>query len=211
MSIEAVILDIDQTIYKNQYLSYAYDEAMVDLLAKKNDIDITAAKERLENKKKYIRSVDGLSSTTKALLELGVTLDEWIDFSCSHVDPRRYLTKDSAAIHTVKWLSENFKIAVISNNNAIQLFRTYEAIGVDSYLSDVATLSISSTKILKPDVSLFRMALSRVNVIPPNALAVGDREDTDLAPAILLCMPTYKVDSMDDVYSLDSYIKAYRY
>ena len=208
MSTEAVILDIDQTIYKNRYLAHAYDEAMVNLIAKKYDMDFAEARESLENKKKYIYMIEGLSSTTKALLASGITIDEWIDFSCSQVDPRDYLAGDKGVIRTVKWLCKNFKIAVISNNNSIQLFRTYEAIGVEGYLSDVTTLSISNTKILKPNISLFGMALSRINVVAPNALSVGDREEIDLAPARLLGMLTYKIDKMEDFYTLDSNIKA---
>ncbi len=206
--IQALILDIDQTIYKSQSLSDAYNIAMICLIAKKFEISQSDAEKLFNEKKKRIYETNKTISSTQVLVGLGIPVEKWIEFSCLMVDPRKYLKIDFGVIRTLKWLCKNIKITVVSNNNLTQLKRTYEALGVSEFLVSVKTFSLSTNRRFKPDITLYQDAMEYFQVSALNILTVGDREDIDLEPARTLGMQTYQVKTLDHFYYLDEYIKS---
>lgn len=207
--IECVILDIDQTLYKNQHLAKAYADAMINLVALEKNIPLIEARSLMDETKSTMSERGDILSTTRVMLELGITLDQWIKYSCSQVDPEKYLEKNDEVCRVTDWICNNFKVGILSNNNRIQLQRTLSAIGVFDILKTVPQLTVSETKKLKPDTSLYYQILNILNVSPKNSIAVGDRDSVDLAPAREISMCTYLVQRLEDYFALVQYLEKY--
>lgn len=207
--IDTILLDVDNTLYHKPDLSSAYDNAMLSLICTKKQIKVETAKELIKDAKNALRHRIKTVSSTKALLEIGITLDDWISHSCHQVDPRNFLQPDTQLIVAIKNLiDKQYKIGIISNNNRIQIERTFQALGIESLLNSVLILSISETGKLKPDTSIYLEALKVLNSTPMTAIAVGDRQDVDLDPAEEIGMKVYLVQNLADLYKFPDYLNS---
>ncbi len=87
-------------------------------------------------------------------------------------------------------LHEKYSLGIIAN----QLPGTSERLrsfGIDRYF-DVVVAS-AEEGIAKPDPQIFRLALSRAQCKPGQAVMIGDRLDNDIAPAKRLGMTTVRI------------------
>lgn len=102
-------------------------------------------------------------------------------------DERLYPEADE----TLKYLSENgYKIGIIANQSAGTQQRL-ESFGLMKYIS--AVVSSAEEGVAKPDLEIFRIALSRTGCSADKAVMIGDRLDNDIYPAKQLGMKTIRV------------------
>lgn len=76
--------------------------------------------------------------------------------------------------------SRGYKLGVIANQPE-NLDGRLEKLGIRKYFDEV--VSSHDCGVVKPDEKIFRLALSRANVDPSEAVMVGDRLDNDIEPA----------------------------
>jgi FMN phosphatase YigB (HAD superfamily) len=206
--ITTLVFDIDKTIYQSEHLSVAYDEAMLLLISRIKQVSLEAAHHLMEVTKTERTRIGKVNSSTEAVLDLGITLDQWIEFSCQHVDPRRFLQPDDQ-INTVfvDLIETGYKFGFASNNNRVQVLRTFEALGIYNLLKERPMLTISETRRMKPDRTIYIDLLNMLRSLPKEAVAVGDRDSVDLAPAREIGMSTYLVRSLADFYKLPEHLR----
>ena len=102
-------------------------------------------------------------------------------------------------------LSKRYKIGIIANQNPGSRERL-EKIGLLKYIDIV--IASAEEGVAKPDLRIFKAALSRAACKPEEAVMVGDRVDNDIIPAKNLGMKTvwikqgfgkyYKPNSAED-------------
>lgn len=84
-------------------------------------------------------------------------------------------------------LHAQYKIGVIANQSP----GTEERLRAFGILSDIDLVVASAEEgLAKPDPAIFRLALSRADCLPEQAVMIGDRLDNDIAPAKQLGMKT---------------------
>ena len=84
-------------------------------------------------------------------------------------------------------LSKRYKIGIIANQNPGSRERL-KKMGLLKYIDLV--ISSAEEGVAKPDLRIFRIALSRTACKPEEAVMVGDRIDNDIVPAKKLGMKT---------------------
>jgi HAD superfamily hydrolase (TIGR01549 family) len=84
-------------------------------------------------------------------------------------------------------LARRFRLGLIANQGP-ECRRRLARLG---WLNRFEVVALSEEEgLFKPDPALFRLALERAGVEPPEALMVGDRLDNDIAPASAMGMST---------------------
>jgi pyrimidine 5'-nucleotidase len=87
-------------------------------------------------------------------------------------------------------LARRFRLGLIANQGP-ECRRRLDRLG---WLDRFEVVALSEDEgLYKPDPALFRLALERAGVEPPEALMIGDRLDNDVAPASALGMSTIRV------------------
>ncbi len=200
-NIQALIFDMDDTLYKSPELKRAYRQAACDLIAEAKGIDPP------ETRALYLRTRTALAarygytpSNTSVLRELGIGWETWRDRTARAIDPRRFLRQDPELVTTISILSGRYRLGLLTNNHRVHTDRILEILGVGPFFR--AVLTVSETGKTKPDPALCSTMACLLAVPPEKCLLIGDEEGIDLIPARAAGMKTYHVRRVADVHRL---------
>ncbi|MCL5809023.1 MAG: HAD family hydrolase [Deltaproteobacteria bacterium] len=199
--IQALIFDMDDTLYTSPELKRAYRQAACTLIAEVKGID------RLETEDLYHRTRTLLAarcgyppSNTLILHELGIAWEAWRDQTIRTIDPGSFLRQDPELMTTLSVLSRRYRLGLLTNNHRVHTDRILEILGVGPFFQ--AILTVSETGKTKPDPTLCSTMACLLDVLPEKCLAIGDEEGIDLIPARATGMKTYHVRHVSDVHRL---------
>jgi FMN phosphatase YigB (HAD superfamily) len=199
--IQALIFDMDGTLYTSPEFKGAYRQAALNLIAEVKGMD------RLETKDLYHRTRAVLAaqcgytpSNTLILRELGIAWEIWRDETIRTIDPGSFLRQDPELVTTLSILSSRYRLGLLTNNHRVHTDRILEILGVTPFFQ--AILTVSDTGKIKPDRTLYSTMACLLDVLPEKCLAIGDEEGIDLVPARATGMKTYHVRRVSDVHRL---------
>ncbi|HEC78549.1 MAG TPA: HAD family hydrolase [candidate division WOR-3 bacterium] len=199
--IKAVIFDLDGTLYQSTVIREKFAEAAYLTLSRFQKITLADARKLIETRRDELGKKTGAGVPyTLVLKSFGVPIEFWHRENINYFDPRKYLSRDKRLIESLVRLKEQYKLAVLTNNNLVQSERTLEALGITNLFCRIFTYN--TYKLLKPDITFFKKAAEDLQVIPGECLFVGDRYDVDLEPALSLGMKIRHVKGPEDIYSL---------
>jgi putative hydrolase of the HAD superfamily len=209
MSHDAVVLDLDDTLYpyspcneagkeaahrRAQELGYELDhETFLELYqqaraAIKQDIDGTGSSH--ERHIYFKKALDLHTGTVQAAdaLELG---DAFWD---AYMDQMELFT---GVIETLEWLrEEDTKRAVSTDLTTRTQLRKIERLGIEEYIDVLVTSEELGRD--KPATAMFAVPLGRLGVTPEEAVMIGDSLTSDIAGGNSLGMTTVLFNSDDD-------------
>ena len=200
-NIQALIFDMDDTLYTSPEFKEAYRQAACNLIAEVKGID------RLETRELYQRTRTVLAarygyfpSNTMILRELGIAWEIWRNQTIRTIDPGRFLRQDPDLVTTISILSSRYRLGLLTNNHRVHTDHILEILGVGPFFQ--AILTLSETGKTNPDRALCSTMACLLDVLPEKCLAIGDEEDIDLIPARATGMKTYHVRHVSDVHRL---------
>jgi HAD superfamily hydrolase (TIGR01549 family) len=199
--IQALIFDMDDTLYTSQELKGAYRQAACNLIAEIKGIDRLETNDLYHRTRTVLAARCGYTPTNTLILhELGIAWETWRNQTIRTIDPGSFLTQDPELVTTISILSSRYRLGLLTNNNRVHTDRILEILGVGPFFQEI--LTVSETGKTKPDRTLCSTMACLLDVLPEKCLAIGDEEGIDLIPARATGMKTYHVRHVSDVHRL---------
>lgn len=198
---EALLFDIDGTLYRND--AYARDQldAIVGRFAVEQGIPIADAWDRVNDHRRSTRRLTGKTpSLGNTFLEFGVPIAKSAEWRREVVDPEHYLKPDRRLAEALTALSGGFRLAALTNNPTDIGLRTLDCLGVRSFFPLV--IGLDRTLASKPDPRALEIALESLGLAADRVVSIGDRFEVDLEPVLERGGGAILVTSMEDVYRL---------
>ncbi len=178
LMIKYVSFDIDKTLVKDSFDQFLWNEEIPKLYAKQNNISLERAKEYVfaeYYKALYIEFVDNWVDVTMWFTRLG--LNEWEELLD---DMKQHLDLFGDVMETLKDLSKDYELIVISANDARLLEIKLEAEGIASFF--VRTFpTVTFAEAMKDNPRVYAKALMELGVQPEEILHIGDNFEKDYA------------------------------
>ncbi len=199
--IKVIIFDLDGTLYADPQVLQKFAEAAYNLFAEVRKIPVEKAEEIIEERRGQMKEEKGFTVPyTITLKTLGIPTERWHEANIKYFNPGDYLKQDARLKTTLQNLRENYKLAILTNNNEIQTQRILRALGIEKLFTHV--FNYNSFKIIKPDPEVYKRAVEKMEVSFQECLVIGDRLEVDLAPAKELGMKVLEVKGPEDLYNL---------
>ncbi len=187
-----IIWDLDGTLYPNQPdLKQAINRKVFELIAEARNISLKAAQDY------HRETYSQLHSNTQTLLEAGVNADDvrsgrW--FSDIQINK---INKTPSLVQAMRKLDQ-YQHLVNTNSTQASAESKLKKIGftLDDFKAVVGNMD--TVGINKPKLKPFRYMLTLTNGKPNQHVFVGDRYETDLAPAKKVGMRTVLVYDKDE-------------
>ncbi len=199
---QALIFDIDNTLYENPAYSEAQIRLQVERLAAVRgesfqETEAALAKARAE----YAAASGGAQTSLGNAFELlGVGIETSITWREELLKPQDFLRPDPRLIQCLRELSRGFRIAALTNNPISVGMKTLECLGVAHFFTRI--VGLDSCRQSKPSLAPFLEILGLLELPPSACLSIGDRFDVDIKVPLELGMGGIEVEGMDDIYAL---------
>lgn len=200
--LQAIIFDIDSTLYTNAAYAFEQVDCQVREFARQRGITAEEARKMVSDyRKKFAREHNGSKvSLGNTLLAFGAPISQSVEWRRALLEPADFLGRDEKLIATLTALQKKYKLICVTNNPVLPARKTLEAIGVSEFFPDIVGLDTCLKS--KPAVEPFMTAVERLGVKPEQCLSVGDRYDMDVALPLELGMGGIVVSGVEEVYSL---------
>jgi putative hydrolase of the HAD superfamily len=201
---QAIIFDLDGTLYSSTELAREIHRVAVHSLAGQLGIGLLAAEQRLAGAKEEIARTSGWEATlSDAFTMLGGDIRELHRSFAQEVHPEPHLVRDQRVIAMLERLAGNYSLYLYTNNNRPLAVKIMVQLGIDGYFRKI--FSIEDHWRPKPDRLALELLLEEIAMDPVNCIFVGDRYDVDLRlPAELGGRP-FLVRSPEDLLRLEAY------
>lgn len=207
-TIEALLFDIDGTLYSNAEYGQFQIDVLIDELARSRNQSREDTECRLAQAKAAWSVAHGGSSTSlgNAMAALGIDIETSVAWRERLIDPYRFLSADKrlrAALQSLSAPRPGARPAVlvaVTNNPRSVGAATLDALGVLDLFRRV--VGLDDTMKSKPAPEPYLLAATAAGAQPAGCLSVGDRYDIDLAEPLRLGMGAILVNGVADVYAL---------
>lgn len=200
--VEALILDLDETMYQCPQYSAQRDQCEIAAMAKAWDVTYEIAAARFDAQRKNLtESLGRKASRNETAASFGFSLGWWNEIRERDFCPEWYLKPNELLVRCLSRLSTCYKVAVASNSPTNIIHRVLDAIGLGSVKKAWVVIGTNDGK-AKPDSDLYALAAELLSVPFDRCLSVGDREDMDGWPAMKLGMGAIIVDDVNDLVGL---------
>ncbi|MFP4643965.1 MAG: HAD family hydrolase [Spirochaetales bacterium] len=208
--LSGIIFDIDNTLYRNRAYTDAQTDLLVGRLAEHLGRSCEDMKQDIAARRRQMADEAGgrTPSLANIFLEYNVDIATSVQWREELLDPSAYLHSDPALRSTLSALGETHALVAVTNNPSSVGRATLSVLGVESQFAGIVGLDDSGVS--KPHAKPFQLGLqliraaSRWAVPASEVVSIGDRIPVDLEPAMELGMGAVLVESMEDVYALDS-------
>jgi len=201
-NIQALVFDVDLTLYTNpEYGQYQID-SLVERLAKQRALSFDEMNREIEDlRKAWALSHSGKRpSLSNILTSYGISMEENIRWRNEIYEPSRFITEDSKLRETLIELSRSYVLGVVTNNPVLVGRKTLAALGVEELLPII--VGLDTCMIAKPHKMPF-MKFSELSSCPPETcVSIGDRYEIDLDLPLEMGMGAILVGGVEDVYEL---------
>jgi phosphoglycolate phosphatase/putative hydrolase of the HAD superfamily len=204
--IDAVLFDIDGTLYTNKdYVDFQID-VLIDELARIRGEPREATAAAIENVRSRLAAADGGKRTSlgNAMAALGVDIATSVEWRSRLIDPSRFLSADPrlrAALESLRPL----RLVAVTNNPRPVGEATLEALGIEDLF--IRVVGLDDTMKSKPASEPYLLAAQAAGADPGACVSVGDRYDVDLAIPLAMGMGAILVTGVEDVYALHDILK----
>ena len=204
--IEALVFDIDLTLYRHQEYYDSQGHMMVEKYALTRNQSLSETLEQFAKLRAELGSAEKLASYTLALETLGIPVEEQSNWKNELFKPEDYLQRDEELVTALKRLSESFSLFAFTNNTREVAARTLAVLGVEEFFEEIwGSADIGEPK---PTIKPYNMIAERLGIAMHSIAAVGDRYQVDLAKPVEHGAAGILVESMADVYALPELLAA---
>lgn len=206
-STKAILFDIDSTLYTNSFYAHEQVDVQLRYFAEQKGWPYDKAKAKIDAyRQEWAQTHNGAkTSFGNTLVAFGVPIEESIKWRETLINPADYLEYDQKLVETMKILSENFKIAAVTNNPLKPAKKTLDVLGVSDFFSCIVALDTCCVS--KPHKAPYECAAKSLDVPFEKCISVGDRYDIDLAVPLSMGMGAILVSGVKDVYELPVILK----
>jgi len=199
---EAILFDLDSTLYTNPEYARTQIELPVERLAQHRGVTFSEMSEEIDLfRKNWAQEHDGQQiSLGNIFTVFGVDIRENARWREELYQPERYLAADRKLHSALEQLESRFFLAVVTNNTVSIADRTLTVLGVEDLFH--AIVGLDTCGVSKPHEEPFLRAAILCGVTPETCVSVGDRYDIDIALPLELGMGGILVDGVEDVYTL---------
>ncbi|MBN1410749.1 MAG: HAD family hydrolase [Spirochaetales bacterium] len=200
--IEALVFDIDLTLYDSRDYYRSQTDLLVKRLSGKIKKTVDETKLLVEEKKRDMMAGNGGKeiSLGNVFLTFGVSIEENARWRSELFAPEKYLLKDLKLMEVLRELNLKYAIAAITNNSKSIGERTLKALGIEKFFKTV--IGLDDTFVSKPHIKPLQLLSKRLGMPFNRMVSIGDRMAVDVELPVTLGMGGILVDSMQDVYSL---------
>lgn len=200
--LEAIIFDIDSTLYTNTEYAFQQNDVQIRHYARLEGIGYREALAAVQATRHEWSGKNGgrTLSLGNTFVLLGYPIEQSIRWREELLEPARFLTKDRTLILTLEQLARRFKLACVTNNPVLTGRKTLAALGVEELFPIV--IGLDTCRVSKPHPAPFLLALEKLACPAGRCLSVGDRHDIDIAPSLELGMGGLLVDGVEELYQL---------
>ncbi len=205
-TIEAILFDIDGTLYTDKaYVDFQIDVLVDELAMHRNEPrDVTAA--AIENARMELAADGAVRRTSlgNAMVLLGIDIATSVEWRSRLIDPSRFLGADPR-LRTALERLHPLRLVAVTNNPRSVGEATLKALGVADLF--IRVVGLDDTMKSKPASEPYLAAALAAGTSPAACVSVGDRYDVDLAVPLELGMGAILVSGVEDVYALPEHIK----
>jgi phosphoglycolate phosphatase/putative hydrolase of the HAD superfamily len=200
-TIEALLFDIDGTLYTDKAYADFQVDILVDELARRRGEprEVTAAAIEKARQEPAADTGTKRSSLGNAMAALGIDIAASVEWRTRLIDPRRFLDADPRLRAALERLRPMRLVAVTNNPRAVGQ-ATLEALGVADLF--IRAVGLDDTMKSKPAPEPYLLAAQAAGTAPAACVSIGDRYDVDLAVPLGLGMGAILVSGVEDVYNL---------
>lgn len=204
--VEAVLFDIDGTLYTNKAYADFQVDVLVDELARQRGESREMAAEAIENARIDLATANGGKRTSlgNAMAALGVDIATSVEWRRRLIEPSRFLDADPRLRAALESL-QTIRLVAVTNNPRSVGEATLKALGVAELF--IRVVGLDDTMKSKPASEPYLMAAQAAEATPEACVSVGDRYDVDLAIPLALGMGAILVSGAEDVYALPDILK----
>ena len=200
--IQALIFDMDLTLYTNpEYGQYQID-SLVEKLGARRGVSFDEMSREIEDARKaWALSHDGKKpSLSNIFASYGVSMEDNIRWREEVYEPKRFLKEDPRLRETLTELSRSYTLGVVTNVPVLVARKTFLALGVEELFPIV--VGLDTCMCAKPHKKPFMKISELLSCPPETCVSIGDRYDVDLDIPLELGMGGILVDGVEDVYEL---------
>lgn len=203
-NVEAILFDIDRTLYSNERYAELQVSLLVERLARERGEEVALTELAIERWRREYASAHGgaKQSLGNAFAGLGIAIETSVRWRQELIHPEQHLSADPQLMRTMEELRRRFTLVAVTNNPRSVGQATLRALGIGSWLGRV--VGLDTTWRSKPAPEPFVEAARLAGVETSRCLSVGDRFDVDIQPALAVGMGGVVVDGVADVYRLPS-------
>lgn len=205
---EALILDIDGTLYDNPAWMEEQNDILIRRYARERGKDAQEARTIVSGAKILASRDGGTTSLANALAYLGIPIETSVAWRQELLEPEAWLSPDPALAGCLRSLAASFRLIALTNNPSDIGQRSLAALGLEGIMEEVIGLERSLRS--KPDPAPFRLALERLGLPPESVISLGDRFEIDLAVPLDMGMGAVHVDGPGDIIQLAGVLLAGR-
>lgn len=176
----AVLFDLDDTLYPYRRFVLSGFAAIARHLAACHGVEAARVFRVLVKAMRRGRRRRELQACLDELSLPHVAVDDLVTRLRTH---RPSLRLPRPARDALDGLRPTWRLAVVTNGDPAVQARKIEALGLQSMVDDVIYATEHGTRLGKPDVTPFEVALSRLRVARTRAVFVGDDEACDIVGA----------------------------
>ena len=204
---EALIFDLDNTLYTNPAYASFQEEILVERLGRELGFGKEGARARIAGLRAE-RAKAGLGPTSLGTMfkALGIDIATSVRWREEDIEPADWLAPDVRLERALGRLAAVYKLALMTNNPRRVGEKSLEALGVRSAFS--VLVGLDDTMSSKPSIEPFVETARRLGLGVRSCASIGDRYDVDLAPAIALGMGAIHVEGVEEVYGLPDFFAA---
>lgn len=208
--IRGVTFDIDKTLYDNDHYARHQIDLLIERLAQHRGEGVAETRRAvLHWQERYAAEHDGArQSLGNTFAALGVPIETSVAWREELIHPEHYLHADEYLQAALEQLAAHVRMIAVTNNPVRVGRSTLIALGVSSFFTHV--VGLDSTLRSKPDPASFRRAAELLELEPRVLIAVGDRYEVDIEPALSIGMGGVLVEGVRDVYALPRALAAER-
>lgn len=200
--IEAVLFDIDNTLYKDDVYFSLQSELLIKRFAVEKGVDFEEARTLVEARKSAYASANGGRRTSlgNVMLDLGVPIEVSVRWREEIFRPEQHLSADLETGRSISLLAGSFKLAAVTNNPVSTGRRTLRVLRIEEHFSFLIGLDTCAAS--KPQREPFEKALHELGTDAAHAVSVGDRYEVDLETPLAMGMGGVLVNGLSDLYAL---------
>jgi phosphoglycolate phosphatase/putative hydrolase of the HAD superfamily len=210
---DAILFDLDSTLYTNEEYARLQVDLPIERLAKLRGVALGEMRAEMNRfRENWAREHEGAQiSWGNVLAAFGISIEETIKWREELDEPERYLAADEQLRRALERLGSRFALAVVTNSPVSIAARTLDALGVEDLFKtrtevwgapETRIVGIDTCGVSKPHEQPLLRAAMLCGTGPESCVSVGDRYDIDIALPLELGMGGILVDGVKDVYTL---------
>jgi len=196
-TIEAVIFDLEGTLFNSPQLAKKHHEAIVNLIADRKRISSKAARTLFSSARTNLfTQLEYEPATVTTAISLGINRHEFFEATES-IDPSQFVQPNHRLKRMLSDLRELSKVGLLTNVSRKTVAAILNALELDTSEFE-AIVSGDEVPENKPSPYPFLKTVSNLHVRPSRTVMVGDRIAIDLMPAKKLNMTTILIGKLDN-------------